>query len=478
MSGELLPSLAVSLELLIRLFVVVRILLRRRAEPTARMAWIVVVMLVPVAGPILYFMFGEVRLGRRRLRRHQRLRRWQAELLEEPHADHAADLPADHRPIANLAESVGGTPARRGNVLLLLSDSARMIESLVEDIEAAEQHCHLLSYIYLTDASGRAVAEALERAAARGVVCRVLVDAVGSKHFLRSALRGRMEAAGVQVRAALPVNPVRALFARLDVRNHRKLAIIDGRIAYTGSQNIADAAFAPKASYAPWVDATVRVQGPVVWDLQRLFIEDWYLDANDWLGEVLATQPEPQPGGVDVQVIGTGPMSYNYAMRQVQQAALHLGREEVVITSPYLVPDEGTAAAIHAAARCGTRVCLVVPARNDSELVAAASRGYYADFLDSGVCIREYRDGLLHAKTLSVDRRLSILGSANLDRRSFELNFELSLIVYDAGFTRQLRTLQGEYMAASDTVLQAQWGRLSWPKRLYFNAAGLLGAVL
>lgn len=478
MLADTLPPLAVLIELLIRLAVVVRILLRRHTTASARMAWILVVMLIPVGGPILYFMFGEVRLGRRRVRRHQRLRRWQAELLETPHVDHTAELPVDHRPIAKLAESVGGTSARRGNALTLLSDSARMIASLVEDIDAAERHCHVLTYIYLTDTSGRDVAEALERAAKRGVACRLLVDAVGSKPFLKSALRARLQEAGVKVRGALPVNPLRALFARLDVRNHRKLAIIDGRIAYAGSQNIADAAFAPKARYAPWVDATIRVCGPVVWDLQRLFIEDWYLDANEWLGEVLDVLPAPQPNGVDVQVIGTGPMSYNYAMRQVQQAALHLGRDEVIITSPYLVPDEGTAAAIHAAARCGTRVCLVVPARNDSRLVAAASRGFYADFLDSGVCIREYRKGLLHAKTLSVDGRLSILGSANLDRRSFEINFELSLIVYDEGFTRELRALQAEYMSASDMIESAQWQRMAWPTRLYFNAAGLLGALL
>ncbi|APZ44450.1 cardiolipin synthase [Acidihalobacter ferrooxydans] len=472
------PSLVVSFELLIRLAIVVRILLRRQGTPSSRLSWIVVVLLVPIAGPVLYFMFGEVRLGRGRVRRHKRLRRWQTELLEAPHADNAAELPVDHRPIAKLAESVGGTPARHGNALTLLSDSARMIDALVADIDAAEQHCHLTTYIYLDDSSGQAVAEALERATSRGVICRVLVDAVGSKHFLGSALRTQLEAAGVQVRAALPVNPLRALFARLDVRNHRKLAIIDGRVAYTGSQNIADAAFAPKASYAPWVDATIRVRGPVVWDLQRLFIEDWYLDANEWLGEVLSVQPAPRPDGVDVQVIGTGPMSYNYAMRQVQQAALHLGREEVVITSPYLVPDEGTAAAIHAAARCGTRVCLVVPARNDSKLVAAASRGFYSDFLDSGVHIREYLNGLLHAKTLSVDGRLSILGSANLDRRSFELNFELSLIVYDEDFTRELRALQARYMAASSTIIATQWQTLAWPKRLYFNAAGLFGGLL
>ncbi len=478
MNGATFSSIAVGFEIAISLIVVVRILLRRHASPSARMAWILVSLLIPVGGPILYFMFGEIRLGRSRIRRHKRVRHWQSQLFEMPHREQASNLSPEHQPIATLAESVGDTPARRGNVLILLSDSEKMIESLVEDIEQAESHCHLLTYIYLPDETGHKVAQALIRASRRGVSCRLLVDAVGSQRFLRSSLRARLRDAGVQVRAALPVNPLRAIFARLDIRNHRKLAVIDGRIAYAGSQNIADASFAPKARYAPWVDATVRIRGPVVWDLQRLFIEDWYLDANEWLGELMRDFPEPVSGGVDVQVIGSGPLSYNFAMRQVQQAALHLGREEVVITTPYLVPDEGTAAAIYAAARCGTQVSLVVPERNDSRLVAAASRGYYEDFLQSGVDILEYRKGLLHAKTLMVDKRLSLLGSANVDRRSFELNFELSLIIYDADFTRRLRAWQGEYMRDSDAVDAAKWQQISWPKRLYFNTAGLFSGVL
>ena len=475
-----LPSIssAFGLEIALSLLAVGRILLRRHTSPSARMAWILVAMLIPFGGPALYFLFGEIRLGRSRIRRHKRMRRWQSQLFETPHREQASDLSPEHRPIAALAESVSGSPARRGNVLVLLSDSRQMIESQAADIDRAEQHCHLLTYIYLSDEAGHAVGEALMRAARRGVKCRLLVDAVGSQAFLRSSLRAQLRAAGVQVRAALPVNPLRAVFARLDIRNHRKLAVIDGHIAYAGSQNIADAAFAPKARYAPWVDATVRLQGPAVWDLQRLFVEDWYLDANEWLGEVMSVFPEPLPGGVDVQVVGSGPLSYNFAMRQVQQAALHLGREEVVITTPYLVPDEGTAAAIHASARCGTRVSVVVPQRNDSRLVAAASRGYYEDFLESGVRIHEYRKGLLHAKTLTVDRRLSLLGSANLDRRSFELNFELSLIIYDADFTRRLRRLQDEYMRDSDAVDAERWQNLPWPARLYFNTAGLFSGVL
>ncbi|AOU99099.1 cardiolipin synthase [Acidihalobacter yilgarnensis] len=478
MFGEPITSLAVAGELLIRLIVVIRILVRRNGQPSARLAWIVVVMLVPVAGPLLYLMVGEVRLGRRRLRLHTMLREHQREVLGVPHEDHPAALAPDYAPIAALAQSVGGTRARRGNQIRLISDSAALIDALVGDIDTAHLHCHLLSYIYLPDASGHAVAEALIRAARRGVPCRLLVDAIGSKAFLASPLRRHLDQAGVEVVASLPVSPLRALLARMDIRNHRKLAVIDGVIAYAGSQNIADAAFAPKARYAPWVDASVRIRGPVAWDLQRLFVEDWFLDSREWLGEVLSIRPEPELGGIDAQIIGTGPMSYNYAMRQVQQAALHLAREEVVITSPYLVPDEGTIASIHATARCGTRMRLVVPARNDSRMVAAASRSFYADLLESGVEILEYRRGLLHAKTLTVDGRLSILGSANLDRRSFEINFEVSVIVYSEPFTQELRALQGRYMVDAGAVDPARWLRLSWPRRLYYNTAGLLGALL
>lgn len=478
MFAEPFTSLAVAAELLIRLVLVIRILLRRQGQPSTRLAWIVVVILVPVAGPLLYLLVGEVRLGRRRLRLHAILREHQREVLGVLHEDHAAELALDHAPIAALAQSVGGTYARKGNQIRLISDSNAMINALVADIDGARLHCHILSYIYLPDDSGRAVAEALVRAVERNVPCRLLVDTIGSKIFLSSPLRRVLDQAGVEVVASLPVNPLRALLARIDVRNHRKLAVIDGVIAYTGSQNIADAAFAPKAKYAPWVDASVRIRGPVAWDLQRLFVEDWYLDRQEWLGEVLDVRPEPEPGGIDAQIIGTGPMSYNYAMRQVQQAALHLAREEVVITSPYLVPDEGTIASIHATSRCGTRTILVVPERNDSRMVAAASRSYYADLLGSGVEILEYRRGLLHAKTLTVDGRLSVLGSANLDRRSFEINFEVSVIVYSEPFGRELRALQGDYMSQSTRVDSALWQRLPWPMRLYYNSVGLLGALL
>lgn len=468
-------------EVTLSLGVIVLILLRRNVDPVSRLTWITVVVLLPVVGIVAYVLIGEVRLGRQRVLRQQELVAKQMAETEprwDPGRASPPEIDPRFRQIADLAVSVGGTYPRGGNGVVLLGDSDLTIQSLVEAIDAAERSCHLLFYIYLTDFSGQRVAEALMRAAGRGVACRVLVDAVGSKDFLRSDLRRGLERHGVRVVAALPVNPLRALFARLDLRNHRKIAVVDGRVAFTGSQNIADAEFAPKRRFAPWVDATLRIAGPTASDLQRVFVEDWYLDTHEWLGECLRETPPPEADGVVAQAIATGPGSYNRAMRQVQQAVVHVAREEIILTSPYFVPDEATIAALETAARRGVATRLVLPARNDSPLVAAASRSYYEPLLSAGVEIHEFQRGLLHSKTITIDRDLALVSSANLDRRSFDLNFEVSIIVYDDDFASQLRFLQMAYITDSRPIEPERWSRRAWPRRLFQNAMGMMSPLL
>jgi cardiolipin synthase len=359
----------------------------------------------------------------------------------------------------------------------LLADTEGFISALARDLDAAADHAHLLYYIFLADESGRAVARALRRAAERGVCCRLLVDAVGSKAFLRSALRRELETGGVEVVAALPTR-LRLGGTRIDLRNHRKLAILDGRVAYTGSHNVAAASFAPKPRFAPWVDATVRIEGPAVRDVQELFVEDWYLDTGETLEECLAIAPPEHVPGMPVQVIGTGPDSRHEAVVRLIQAAFHLAREELILTTPYFVPDEGTLDALLTAAERGVRTRLVVPKRNDSRLVGAASRSLYELLLASGVEIHEYTQGLLHAKTITVDRDLALVSTANLDRRSFELNYEASLVVYDSDFASRLRFLQTSYLADSTPVDSAAWARRSWPRKIAQNAAGMFAPIL
>jgi cardiolipin synthase len=465
--------------LIVQLAFVARVLLRQLQYQSSSMAWIVLILALPGVGIALYLLVGEVRLGRSTIRRHGEIERIvRRRLASVRGATTPAPLSKELEPLARLGTRVGGMEVRGGNAPRLFSDSDLAIDAMVDDIDRAVSHCHLATYIYLLDATGRKTATALERAARRGVTCRLLVDARGSRRFLRSTLREELEAAGVEIAAALPVSLWRQGLARLDVRNHRKATIIDGRVAYSGSQNIADAAFAVKPRFAPWVDVTVRLEGPVVRDLQALFVEDWYLARNESLEEVLEVEPPERVDGVPVQVLGSGPNSHYEALEQLVQATLHTARQRVVLTTPYYVPDEGTNAALRTVASRGVDTTLVVPARNDSPLVALASRSFYDELLDAGVEIYEFAGGLLHAKTMTVDGTLALVMTANMDRRSFEINFELSLLVYDRGFARELRRVQEGYIAGSDRVDPGRWRQRPWPRRALDNAAGLVSSLL
>jgi len=467
-------------EFSIRLGFTAYLLLRRPARPSSTPVWIAVVLAVPLFGLVAYLLFGETRLGRRRVARYREMAP-QVAAHARQHPMKRGPEPVtldDHRQVANLAETVGQNGPRGGNSLELIGDTDVFIQSLVEDIDAATTLCHLEFYIFLTDHNGTRIGHAVMDAVKRGVKCRVLVDGVGSYRFLNSSLCEHMRAAGVRVVESLPANLLRLAVARLDIRNHRKIAVIDGTIGYVGSQNIADAEFAPKRRYAPWVDCMVRARGPVVRDLHQLFVEDWYLDTDELLLDDLTIEPEQISDGMTAQVIGTGPTTHTEAMHELLQAAIHAAREEIILTTPYFVPDEATLSAIRTSARRGVETTLIVPERNDSRLVAAASRSNYEALLESGVHIAEYRHGLLHAKTITVDRTLALVTSSNLDRRSFELNFEASLVVYNSDFASQLRFMQLAYLEKSRPIDEAVWLKRPWPNRLVQNAAGMLSAVL
>jgi len=315
-------------------------------------------------------------------------------------------------------------------------------------------------------------------AAGRGVKCRLLVDAVGSKKFLRSELMRSMRQSGVEVVGALPVNPIRMLLSRLDLRNHRKIAVIDGQIGYTGSNNLAEAAFAIKPDFAPWVDCSIRIDGPAAKELQILFLEDWHFETGTLPENPLKRQPRRNENGLPVQIIATGPNFYNEATTQIVQACIHQASHELVLTTPYFVPDETTIKNLCVCARRGVQTTLVVPARNDSWMVAAASRSNYAPLLEAGVDIHEFKGGLLHAKTITIDREIGIVMSANLDRRSFNLNFECGGIIYDSAFAAELRDLQQTYIDKADRIEESEWLKRSVARRVGNTLAGFLSPIL
>ena len=459
---------------------VVYVLLRPRSRQHSSMAWILFIVAAPFVGIVLYLVVGDVRTGSRRKRHHRRIQANIRAVLQRAWNDTGttAIVPGGTEAIARLAHLGSDTLPRGGNRLRLLTGADDFVRALVRDIDDAQEHVHLLFYIYLDDRVGQTVADALMRAEARGVECRLLVDHVGSSEFLKSELCRELRRAGAQVVRALPTQFTQIASIRFDMRNHRKIAVLDGKVGYTGSHNVAEEAFHPKPRFAPWVDATLRIEGPTVQDLQALFIEDWYMDSAENLDHLIAVEPAEHDDGRIVQVVGTGVNSQNEALVRVIQSAVHMAREELILTTPYFVPDEGTLAAITTAAVRGVHTVIVVPARNDSPIVALASRSFYQPLLEAGAEIHEYTRGLLHAKTVTVDRDFAMVSTANLDRRSFEINFEISTLVYDSDFASELRLLQKRYLEDCRPVDPARWAARRWPRRLVENVAGLFSPLL
>jgi len=463
------------------LFFVVVILLRRNGTSDARLAWIVFVVLAPFIGAIAYVFLGGARIAGKRRRRHAHIHGAYATSRGE-HAKYLqgsqTDIPAPYDRIFSLAGAVTTTDVLGGNSLDLIGRPGEFADRIEEDIDQARESVHLLSYIYLDDEVGQRIGQSLIRAASRGVIVRLQVDSVGSSKFLKSTLRREIAASGAQIAEMLPAQLLRAAFSRMDIRNHRKIAIFDNEFAWVGSRNIASPNFAPKAKFAPWVDCMAVVRGPVVGDLQCLFLEDWEVNTGESHDEYLRATPTELDGTACCQVVGTGPNFNNEALTQVLHACFHAAKDELVLTTPYYVPDAATEAALRAAALRGVHTTLIVPAHNDSCLVAWASRSHYASLIRAGVEIQEYQSGLLHAKTMTVDHQVFMIGSANLDRRSLELNFEVSMFGWCPNFASRLHFLQMSYLNDSKPVDTARWLQQPAPSRLLYNMAGLLSPLL
>ena len=476
--------LVLALMTLLELAVIVRILLRPHRDPASRIAWVVVVGVIPLWGMLAYLLLGEVNIGRRRV---QRLKALLERMPSIPgHAagameEFAAVVPERYRHLFDLGRSINGFRPVGGNTGRLLPNSNATIDAMVTDIDSATDHVHVLFYIWLPDQNGVKVVEALKRAAARGVTCRAMADDLGSRSIIRSEHWIAMRAAGVRVAAGLPIgNPVlRPFEGRIDLRNHRKIVVIDDRITYCGSQNCADPEFRVKAKYAPWVDAVMRFEGPIARQNQFLFASDWMTYVDENLDELLSKAlPLPEPGGAPMQVIGTGPTVRYSAMPETFESLLFAARQEIVVTTPYYVPDESLQNALCTTAYRGVDTTIVFPARNDSWIVAAASRSYYADLLTAGVKIYEYKGGLLHTKSLTLDGEITLIGSANMDRRSFELNYENNILFYDLALTGAMRARQQEYIERSDRITKEAVAAWPMPRRLLNNLIATLGPVL
>ena len=460
----------------------IRILLRDDLVPTTRLAWFMVLVLLPYLGTVLYFLFGEVNLGKAATQRHNeifdKIKRGAGDAFGTPEKIIPV-IEGCYLPAFDYTASINGFNTVSGNSAELMKDAKDARTRLIADIDAAKDYVHVLYYIWLNDETGNDVGRALIRAAQRGVTCRAIADGMGSRAMIHSDLWKEMQHAGVRVAVALPFrNVIRTLItSRLDLRNHRKITVIDDKITYCGSQNCADPEFRVKPKYAPWVDIMLRFEGPVVAQNQLLFASDWmHATGEDF--DQFTWNAAPQPGGFPAQVMGDGPTERAGATPQMFAAAINCTRHELTLSTPYFVPDATVLEALCSAAYRGVALTLIFPEKNDSWVVAAASRSYYKKLLSTGAVIYEYSGGLLHSKTLTMDGKVSLIGSSNLDLRSFDLNYENNILLQDDDITDAIRARQAVYISSSKRVLLGDVANWPYRNRIWNNVIATIGPIL
>lgn len=464
----------------------VRIIMRRSA-PGVAFAWLFLITMMPFAGAIMYLLVGERRIGPERARRLDSLSAAARGSDSGIYGEMFTDVDWSRHPRAaasldRLGRSLCACTTVRGSETELYSDTEEAIQAIARDIDDAETGVSMAFYIWNEGGSADEVLEAVIRAADRGVTCRILVDAIGGRPWLRGGQPGRLRAAGVQVQPALPVGPIRSFVSRVGLRLHRKIVVVDNQVAWTGSMNLADPRiFKHGAGVGEWVDAFVRLRGSVVAPLGATVLGDWMLETGTALGELAesAGLRDVQPrGSADIQVVPSGPGESGDGLLQMLLTLMNSAHEELVLTTPYLVPDDSMIRALRGAAGRGVKVTIIIPEQVDSVLTRHASRSFFDDLLDAGVEIFLYRKGLLHTKSIVVDGGLSMFGSVNLDMRSLWMNYEIALFVYDPEFSERLRGLQQTYLSDSRRLDPGEWAARPFRRRLLENTIRLVSPIL
>ncbi len=471
-----LDRLYVTSEWVIRLAMVAAVPLRR--TPQAARSWLLLIFFLPLPGLFLYSVIGRPRFPAWRAERFAQLAPFFSETaarLGRVAASHierdAKILPQRSGATAGLVRQLGGFPATGGNAVELCTDYNATIDRLVADIDAAQRQVRLLVYIFSDDATGTKVVEALGRAVARGIACHVLFDPVGSNAWL-SEIRTKLATTGAEVRESLPMR----LFhsgTRRDMRNHRKLFLIDGDIGYIGSQNLIDQSFRPGISNEEMV---VRVTGPVVAAMQAIFVADWFLETEVMIDTEVAV---PQASGTTtVQLLPSGASYPLEGFETLLIWAIHNARRRVIITTPYLIPDEVLLNAMRTAVLRGVTVDVIVSKVVDMWFVRLAQRSYYEELLGGGINIYRYAGFLLHAKNVSIDSDFAVVGSSNVDARSFTLNEEVSAILRDGAIVAEVEAAQQRALANSEPLVLAQWRQRPFAAKVLEGIARMVSPLL
>ncbi len=455
----------------------------KRSSVSVSLAWLMVIYIIPIVGVIFYFLIGELNLGRKRAERAKEMftpfGEW-FRSLNDCQAHMPEVMGAHISKIDELCNYRMGIPALTGNTLSLLNSPNEILHSIIDDIEKAQSSIRIVFYIWHPGGLADSVASALIQAAKRGVDVKVLLDSAGSPRFFRSSWEKMMRDAGIELIQALEVSPWRVFLRRLDLRQHRKIIVIDNKVAYTGSMNMVDPAyFKQNSGVGQWVDIMVRVTGPTVNVLSAIHCWDWEVETGI---RELPPQPEclidSKAPLHPIQVVPSGPGMPSNLISQVLTLAINQANESVCITTPYFVPSADLLETLKMTAQRGIQVDLIIPLKNDSLMVQWASRSFFGELLEAGVRIHKFDGGLLHTKSVVIDRKFCLVGTVNLDMRSLWLNFEVTLAVDDQEFTEEMHWLQMNYIQKSQQIDYQQWQKRSWGHRFLERVFYLFNPLL
>ena len=473
--------------ILIVILVCLRIIYDTRSH-TKTLAYLLFAILVPVAGIIFYFVVG-INYRKRKLygkklienellgkKLEEDVRRYSKDILKQGEPE-----VKDYKELAVMLLNDNMSPLTGDNDVKLLVNGENKFPDVLQAIAEAKDHIHIEYYIYDDDKTGGEVADALIKKAKEGVTIRFIYDDFGSRS-IRKKMARRLREAGISV---FPFHKIIfiAFANRLNYRNHRKIVVVDGRIAFVGGINVSDRYVnRDKKQKLFWRDTHVRIEGPGVRYLQYLFLCDWNFCAKEGVlpSEQLFPPPSSLPvkGNKIVQIASSGPDSTIPTILFSILQGINLAEKEVLISTPYFIPSDSIMDSLMASALGGVKIIIMVPYKSDSVFVNAAARSYYGDVLDAGVEIYRYKKGFLHSKTMVIDRKVAIVGSANMDYRSFDLNFEVNAIVYDDNFAEELADVFFNDLEEAEQINPEEWKNRPIHSQLIEKAAGLGSPLL
>src|SRR6266705_3195408 len=456
-------------------------------KPSSATAWLLLIFLLPYFGLILFLLLGSPKLPKKRRAEQHNMSELISKLVAEASMQPGLapllnpEIPQRYEPFIKLNASLGKLPAIAGNAVELLPEYNAVFARIAADIDTAQQFVHVEYFATSRDEETEAIFAAMDRAASRGVKVRVLMDHLGSRKYPTfKEMQERLTAAGIEHHITLPLHFFGANYTRIDLRNHRKIVVIDGKIGYTGSQNLIKRNYFRKDAIY-YDELVARVCGPVVGELEAAFITDWYSETRVLLDRNTAPEVTFEPraaGEMLCQVLPSGSGFEDENNLKLFTSLIHAARHTLVVTNPYFVPDDALMTAITSAAQRGVDVTLFNSEVSDQFLVSHAERSYYEDLLKAGVKVYWYKAPiLLHSKHITIDDDIAVIGSSNLDIRSFLLNLEVTLICYAPSVVADLRRVEAVDLSRCNAVTLEAWQTRSTKEKLYENISRLTAAL-